>query len=138
MRGRLVFPSIFSLGFTETTVKGRHGSTTVSQRAFSSWADEENPTSYGFSPQLLHCGQSVGPALGEPMHSAPPGQVGVLALVEGGGGSDSPCPCSGLSCSAHVSQGMSTLPLQAPLSLIPNISTNNHLAFILAGRKRCR
>lgn len=84
MRGRLVFPSIFRLGFTETTVKGRHGSTTVSQRAFSSWADEENPTSYSFSPELLHCGQSMGPALGEPMHSAPPGQVGVLALVAGG------------------------------------------------------
>lgn len=50
--GRLVLRDVFSLGFSEAAAGGPHVPTSVSQRAFSSRAEGENPTSYSFYPEL--------------------------------------------------------------------------------------
>ena len=53
VRDRMMLQIVFSLHFTEVTAPGPHVSTSISQRAFSSWTEEENPTSYGFSPEVV-------------------------------------------------------------------------------------
>ena len=44
--GRLMLQNVFSFDFPEVLAKGLHMSTCVSQRAFSSWTQRENPTCY--------------------------------------------------------------------------------------------
>ena len=53
VRDRLMLQTVFSLPITEVTAPGPHVSTTISQRVSSSWTEGENPTSYGFSPEVV-------------------------------------------------------------------------------------
>ena len=96
VRDRLILQTVFSLHFTEVTAPGPHVSTSISQRAFSSWTEGENPTSYGFSPKVV-CSR------GFPGGSVknPPAMQEILGSIPGSGrsprqGNGNPLQCSRL------------------------------------------